>query len=215
VDGNEYYARANSRATLAALVAGVTLLAPLVIVALGNRIKGRRQDERLSALRERLDDQAREQARLLVKNAQMSAAARMAAIGYWVTKLTDSGWVLTAATPEIAEMYGVPQRRLVGSLEYSRGHVHPDDRERVYAIWDDADLRPRRYEVEFRIQKPGGATCHVLEVGEPVFDRKGALTHYRGTMQDITDYRQHGSGKRQGAVVAAADGCEYLPLGCP
>ena len=188
VDADEFSRTAAATAQLETSGAAVVFLLAGMLVMFRSRQLTRRLGQDLTQLRGELASQIREEQGLLASTAQMSTAARLAAIGHWVTQRTDSGWVWTAATPEIARIYGVPRRRLIGGLGFSRQLVHPEHQARMRAIWDEVNRNPRRYEAEFRLVRPSGEVRHVVEVGEAMFDQYGALINFHGTMQDITDY---------------------------
>ncbi len=189
VDADEFSGTATGTALLVTSGAAAVFLLAGLLVMLRSRQLARRLGQDLLQLRGELASQMREEQGLLATTAQMSTAARLAAIGHWVTQRTNSRWMWTAATPEVARIYGVPRRRLIGGLGFSRQLVHPEDQARMHAIWDEVNRNPRRYEAEFRIIQPSGDVRHVVEVGEPVFDQFGVLTNFHGTMQDITDHR--------------------------
>jgi PAS domain S-box-containing protein len=68
--------------------------------------------------------------------------------------------------------------------------VHPDDRERVLRIWDQA-LRERKSAVsEHRIQRADGCYRWVSVRGVPILDDTGNIREWVGTVTDIDDARR-------------------------
>jgi signal transduction histidine kinase len=75
--------------------------------------------------------------------------------------------------------------------QYVERFVHPEDRDRVAKVYVEAARPPyTRYEIEYRLVRPGGEVRLIYEIGEPKSDAAGRLVGTFGTMQDITD-RKH------------------------
>ena len=64
--------------------------------------------------------------------------------------------------------------------------VHPDDREWLEKLTDQAVRDKHEFEREFRLLLPDGALKHVSGIGRPVLDDAGNLTAFIGTTMDIT-----------------------------
>lgn len=65
--------------------------------------------------------------------------------------------------------------------------THPDDRERVRKITEDAVAHNKSISVEYRIRRSDGAERVVLGEGDLVLDNEGNPAKRVGTVQDITD----------------------------
>jgi PAS domain S-box-containing protein len=86
-----------------------------------------------------------------------------------------------------SEMTGLPPERALGSGWASA--VHPEDRERVLAGWQQAVERARPSISEFRFQRPDGSVVWVH--GSAVrFDNGGSFRGYLGSCLDITQRKQ-------------------------
>jgi len=68
--------------------------------------------------------------------------------------------------------------------------IHPDDLPQVLDVWHEAFAARHPYKIEYRILLPDGTIRHAITTATPVFDERGAFTHYIGTVLDITDLKQ-------------------------
>jgi PAS domain S-box-containing protein len=98
-----------------------------------------------------------------------------AAPGGDLLHLNDRWYEYTGQTPERALPHGWAEA------------VHPDDRERTRAVWDDARERGVLYEIEVRYRRRDGAYRWYLARAEPLRDASGAITGWFGTCTDIHD----------------------------
>ena len=74
--------------------------------------------------------------------------------------------------------------------ELARGwleEVHPEDRERVLATYDEHFAARSRARLEYRILRHDGAYRWIDEAAAPRFDRDGKFLGYIGSCSDITD----------------------------
>ena len=79
---------------------------------------------------------------------------------------------------------GLP--RIEKFLERVHPHDLPGVRDRLHRISRDR----ARYEVEYRIVRPGGEVRDLHIVGRPVFDAAGVLVEYVGTTTDVTERKR-------------------------
>ena len=68
--------------------------------------------------------------------------------------------------------------------------IHPEDRERVIAAWNDSYARRAPYEAEYRVRKRDGEYRTFLARGVPRVDAAGSLIEYIGTWTDVTEQRR-------------------------
>jgi signal transduction histidine kinase len=87
-------------------------------------------------------------------------------------------------------LYGFDAERGVPSVEQFKQRMHPEDRERVVAVFDGAVAQRTDYEVEFRILLPDGTIRYAHGVGHPVFNSAGDLVEYVGTVMDVSERRR-------------------------
>jgi PAS domain S-box-containing protein len=67
--------------------------------------------------------------------------------------------------------------------------IHPEDRERVIKVWNQA-LASGRLETEYRIVRPDGSVRWIADRGMPVFDAEGRLWRFIGVNVDVTERRE-------------------------
>jgi PAS domain S-box-containing protein len=65
--------------------------------------------------------------------------------------------------------------------------LHPDDRQRIFAEWDEAVLANRDFSSEHRFVTPQGRVNWVDAKATPTRDETGIITGYIGTVIDISD----------------------------
>ncbi len=132
---------------------------------------------------------------------RLAKAQELARIGYWGWSLGPEGMFyvsrhytdILGLTPE-----EVPRRQ----VDFNR-YLHPEDRERVTALFESVSAQPRDYEVEYRIVRPDGGVRHVVEIGELTYDDAGRPSGHTGTLQDVTTMKQ-----AERALVAAKQEAE-------
>jgi PAS domain S-box-containing protein len=75
--------------------------------------------------------------------------------------------------------------------------LHPDDRGRVFDVWQTAVRTATPYEVEHRIRGSTGAYRWFLARGIPLRDRQGAILRWFGTCTDIDEQKRTEEALRQ------------------
>jgi PAS domain S-box-containing protein len=68
--------------------------------------------------------------------------------------------------------------------------VHPDDRESLEKLVNEAVHEKKQFEQEFRLVLPDGTLKFVSGIGRPVLDDSGKLTAFSGTTMDITQRKR-------------------------
>ena len=79
----------------------------------------------------------------------------------------------------VASLYADPRSWLDG--------VHPDDRERVAAAWDEATAG---YDVEYRVVRRAGGIAHVHARGHAVHGADGSVQRVVGIVTDLTEVKR-------------------------
>lgn len=64
--------------------------------------------------------------------------------------------------------------------------IHPDDRSRVYALWDRAFAAQTDFSGEYRYRRPDGETVWISGLATPMRDESGRMTGYLGAVANIT-----------------------------
>jgi PAS domain S-box-containing protein len=63
--------------------------------------------------------------------------------------------------------------------------IHPDDRERVFRVWDSARATGARYDIEYRFRHHSGVYRWLLVMAMPQRDANGQISRWFGTSTDI------------------------------
>src|SRR4029450_3656116 len=117
----------------------------------------------------------------------LSAAARLAHLGYWEIDLVANR---VTWSEESARILGLPPTEGSGSWDEFLQMVYPDDR----AFVEDCRARLVCGEppdvVSFRLTRPDGTIRYTETTGETVRDETGRQTHMIGCHLDITDRKQ-------------------------
>jgi two-component system, chemotaxis family, CheB/CheR fusion protein len=99
---------------------------------------------------------------------------------------TDAGGRFVELQPSWEEYTGQPWEEHRG--EGWAAVIHPDDRERVEALWREALERKDRYRSEGRIwSAAGGEYRHFVARGVPLLNPDGSVREWVGTVTDVED----------------------------
>lgn len=134
---------------------------------------GREPEDLVTALRELADLRSR------VDNAQ-----RLADMGDydWHIETDTNTW-----SDQLFRIYGYEPGEIEPAYEVFLQHVHPDDRERIRAVHQQAYATGEPYEMVERIVRPDGELRYLASNGQVVTDENGNPVRFRGTCIDITD----------------------------
>jgi PAS domain S-box-containing protein len=103
--------------------------------------------------------------------------------GSWMWNLTNGE--LKWSREHFLILGADPEKDKPGTaLFWSR--VHPDDRDWLEKLIDQALREKQEFNQEFRLVFPDGTLKHVCGIGRPVLDDAGNLTAFIGTTMDIT-----------------------------
>ena len=92
---------------------------------------------------------------------------------------------------------GFREVSLDANLPFLFGVVHPDDRDEVRRIHDEAIRRRSSFEVECRVLDEHGGAHWILRKGQVVTDRTGQPIRVFGVSQDITDRKRAEEAERR------------------
>lgn len=87
------------------------------------------------------------------------------------------------------EIYGTNLDH-VSTLKSWSQLVHPDDRQRVLAVWEDAQMHRDHYQDEFRVIRPDGDVRHIRSIARIFKDVHGRPVRAVGANWDITDQKR-------------------------
>jgi PAS domain S-box-containing protein len=79
---------------------------------------------------------------------------------------------------------GIPSREACFQL------FHPDDRNRVYEVFQEALRQRRDYTIEYRIVLPDGTLKHLQSIGHHSFSAAGEFVEVVGTTIDVTERKR-------------------------
>ena len=90
-------------------------------------------------------------------------------------------------SPQIEELYGCSRDEWMRNTGVWQQRVHPEDRARVRAAWQEALREGREFSDEYRILMPDGAQRWVQEHSTPLRDDTGHVRVVQGVITDVTD----------------------------
>ncbi|MDY6989557.1 MAG: cache domain-containing protein [Thermodesulfobacteriota bacterium] len=86
----------------------------------------------------------------------------------------------------VEEILGVEPQALRGDHEAWAEHIHPPDRTRVLAQFDECLQQGREFHAEYRMTHHDGHTVYVVDHAVPVLDEKNGLIRMDGIILDVT-----------------------------
>lgn len=143
--------------------------------------------EALLAVLRDVTDRKRAHEELLLSEARLAEAQRIAHLGNWVWDITGNHlwW-----SQEIYRIFGVSEESFSCTYEGFLDCVHPDDREFVKRAVEEALTQGKPYSIDHRIILPWGEERIVHEQAEVTFDEHGTPVRMAGTVQDITELKR-------------------------
>ncbi|MEB3885432.1 PAS domain S-box protein [Lyngbya sp. CCY1209] len=92
------------------------------------------------------------------------------------------------ANGRYCQIAGVAPAEVIGNPWHDS--LHPDDRSRVLAVWENTVQTESPFEEEYRLQKPDSSAIWVFGQVVPELDDADRLIGYIGTIADIGDRKQ-------------------------
>jgi PAS domain S-box-containing protein len=119
---------------------------------------------------------------------RMDAALEAGAIGTWAWDVPGDRFF---GDNSLANIFGVPPSAVGGRpLSVMVDAIHPDDRERVAALVNDALRTGTPYEADYRVTRPDGSVRWVTARGRVERDPDGTPVRFPGVVMDVTDRQQ-------------------------
>lgn len=141
----------------------------------------------------------------------LDEAQELVHIGSWQWRVTSGN---ISWSDELYRIYGLkPQKQTIGFDDFIQ-LIHPDDREKVTNIINEAYRTKHSFEFEHRIVLPNKKIRILQGKGKVDTDSTGNVTRMFGTSQDITERKKsdlalHRSDERFKAVSAATNDLVY------
>ncbi|TMK16705.1 MAG: PAS domain S-box protein [Actinobacteria bacterium] len=135
----------------------------------------------------RVVERARAKRALEQREAQLSEAQSIAAVGSWEWDVRSNR---VTWSDELYRIYGLDTRSFTGSFEGFLERVHRDDRDRARDEVERALEERRSFTFDHRIVRPDGTVRTVHARGEMLVDDDGKPVRMVGTGQDVTEQRR-------------------------
>jgi PAS domain S-box-containing protein len=120
--------------------------------------------------------------------ATLQEAQRLAGIGNWEWNLQTG---LMSWSEEIYLIYGRDPELPPAGYEEVRRYFTPQSWERLSAAVEEAMNKATAYECDAEVVRPDGTHRWVTARGEGISDAGGKVVQLHGTVQDITERKQH------------------------
>ncbi len=116
----------------------------------------------------------------------LTEAQAIAHLGSWQVDFKDESiwW-----SEESYRIFGVSPSSFQPSLSNCHDLLHPDDRPRLQALFDQARTSGQGYELDHRIIQADGSLRHVHSRSQVELDENGKPRHMTGTILDITEQK--------------------------
>ena len=120
-------------------------------------------------------------------NARLEEAQRVAHVGYWEWDLDTNHLI---CSDEYYRIHGLTPRKSPIELSTLTERIHPEDRDTVLAIADDAIRSGAHVDCEHRLLLPNGEIRVVHSLADLKKDSSGRTYQMFGTTQDITERKR-------------------------
>jgi diguanylate cyclase (GGDEF)-like protein/PAS domain S-box-containing protein len=110
-------------------------------------------------------------------------------------------------SPAVKEVFGRPPEECLTQQELWPGVVHPEDRDKALAAWNDV-RRGAPFDIEYRTIRPDGTVRWINDRARQIRGENGAVLRIDGVARDITDRVEH---RERIAYLARYDALTDLP----
>lgn len=115
----------------------------------------------------------------------------------------DPDWTMEFVSAGVEELLGLKDHDLIDNRKISYGNlIHPEDRQKVWDVIQDALINNQPFETTYRIQIDNDVEKWVWEKGLGINNENGELIALEGFISDITE-RVHSEQAIEKAVVRA------------
>ncbi len=144
---------------------------------------------------EDITERVEAQEKLRRSEAFLAEAQKISHTGSWYWNVSSDTIIWSE---EHYRIFGLdPKTKIVPTFNLFLHTVHPDDRERIQHILDEAVRKGSEFDFEYRIALPNGQVKYVQGVGKPIVKESGRVDDYIGTTMDITARKQAEEALRQ------------------
>jgi two-component system, cell cycle sensor histidine kinase and response regulator CckA len=121
------------------------------------------------------------------KQSSLAEAQRIAHIGNWDWDIVRNQLTWS---DEIYRIFGLEPKEFDATYEAFLNQVHPEDRDYVKRMVDEAMYENKPYDIDHRILLPDGSERIVHEQAEVIYDKTGKAIRMVGTVQEITEHKK-------------------------
>jgi PAS domain S-box-containing protein len=133
------------------------------------------------------DERKKAEDALRASEVRFNLAQDAAKAGAWEWDLmtNENVW-----SEEVWRLYGLEPHCYEPTYETWRQTVHPDDREKVEQVVQEAATRAIELNAEWRVQDRDGSLRWLMSRGRPLHDTEGRPTRFIGIVMDITERKK-------------------------
>ncbi len=102
----------------------------------------------------------------------------------------DADPVMVFVSPPLVELTGhTPEAWMAGDQQLWDDAIHPDDRDRVLRVWEEAVRTRTTFQADYRIVRPDGGERWVTDEASLVWGDDEGRAFWQGLMRDVTAER--------------------------
>ncbi|MEM1096079.1 MAG: PAS domain S-box protein [Bacteroidota bacterium] len=139
---------------------------------------------RLYAIARDVTRQKEAERELALQAQWLKRAEEMAQVGHWRVNVAEG---TVEWSDEIYRIYGLDRAAFTPTLETAIAAYHPDDRDRVTQVVQDAMREGTPFSFDLRLLRPDGSIRYVRARGEVALDQHGQVATLFGVFLDVTD----------------------------
>jgi PAS domain S-box-containing protein len=131
-----------------------------------------------------IDDRKRAEEKLRRSEWNLLEAQRLGHTGSWSVDIASE---TVTASPEMLRLVGSKPGEDCSSNDYHFNKMHPEDRERVRALFRKCVNERIDFETHYRMLGGGGSITYMHSIGHPVLNETGNLVEFVGAVIDTTE----------------------------